>query len=162
MTNTSIIDATAIVQSLRAAGEDDEQLIADMVEGETDFHSFMQWLLNKERDEDMLQDGISSRIKALQERKAASVARKERFRAAMLDSLKTVDIAKVTLPEATISRIVVKPSIVVTDESALPESCIRIKREANKTEIKKLLDAGATVTGATLSNGGETIMIRTK
>jgi Siphovirus Gp157 len=162
MTNTSIIDATAIVQSLRAAGEDDEQLIADMVEGETDFHGFMQWLLNKERDEDMLQDGIFNRIKALQERKAASVARKERFRAAMLDALNTVGIAKVTLPEATISRIAVKPSVVITDEALLPESCIRIKREADKTAIKKEIDAGNTVAGATLSNGGETIMVRTK
>ena len=55
-----------------------------------------------------------------------------------------------------------QPAVVIFDETALPESCVRVKREPNKTEIRKMLSEGQSVPGAALSNGGETLTVRAK
>jgi hypothetical protein len=50
--------------------------------------------------------------------------------------------------------------VIITNEGAIPNDYFRIKYEANKTAIKAALEAGETIEGATLSNGGTTIQIR--
>jgi len=73
--------------------------------------------------------------------------------------MEIAEIRKVELPVATLSIGNKAASVIITDETLLPDNLVRIKREPNKTEIKKALEAGP-VAGAMLSNGGTTLMVR--
>lgn len=53
-------------------------------------------------------------------------------------------------------------SVVITDESLIPPKFFREKvtKSVNKTALKSALNAGATVQGAHLSNGGVTLVAK--
>jgi len=67
---------------------------------------------------------------------------------------------KVELPEATISLRMVPPKVIVLAEDELPDDCVKIRREADKKAIKARIEKEGGCTGATLTNGYETISIR--
>ena len=50
-----------------------------------------------------------------------------------------------------------QPKVIVTDETAIPEACVRITRKPNLTVIKGMIEIGVPVPGATLSNAEPTL-----
>ncbi len=54
--------------------ESDEELRADMLEGETNFHAVLTKLVNAERDADSLSKAVAGRISDLQARSRAPIA----------------------------------------------------------------------------------------
>jgi hypothetical protein len=52
--------------------------------------------------------------------------------------------------------------VIITDEAALPDNVVRIKREPNKTLIRELIDQGVAVNGAELSNSEPSLAMRVK
>lgn len=60
--------------------EADEELRADMLEGETNFHAVLTRLVNGERDADSLAKAVAGRISDLQARKSRAERRKEALR----------------------------------------------------------------------------------
>lgn len=153
--------AQAIINQLIDAGEDDQELIADMVDGETEFLPIMDKVLSRYREACAMEDAITARIKELQEREGRYVRKQESIKAAMLGAMTLAGMTKLPLTEATLSRGAGRQSVVVVDESALPDEFVRIKREPDKVAIANALKSGD-VAGATLSNGGETLTIRGK
>jgi hypothetical protein len=153
--------AQAIINQLIDAGEDDQELIADMVDGETEFLPIMDKVLSRYREAGAMEDAIAARIKELQERKGRYVRKQESIKAAMLGAMTLAGMTKLPLTEATLSRGASRQSVVIVDESALPDEFVRIKREPDKVAIANALKSGD-VAGATLSNGGETLTIRGK
>ena len=107
---------------------------------------------------------------AADERAKAIQARRDRYRrraeATLTDALAIMHETgerRVELGDLTASIRRNPDSVVVTDPDAVPEMLCRIvtTRAPDKAEIAKWLKSGADVPGATLSNGGESLTIRT-
>ena len=139
---------------------EDETLLADTIEGETDAHHFLSRLVQDELFIKAQADALSETIKAFGEQKARFARQVEARRELMLRIMDACQIRKAPLQEATLSLRDGSPKVVITDEAALPEEFVRWKSEPDKTAIKEALSAGQDVPGAALSNGTPTVSLR--
>lgn len=140
--------------------EEDDELRADMLEGETDLHRLLSRLVNNERDADALAKAVAGRISDLQARKARAEKRKEVMRVLMLRIMKATGLPRLALPEATVSIGKKAAGVEIVDEEALPENVVRITRAPDKKAIADLLKAGEAVPGAKMGEPGETLSLR--
>jgi len=162
----SLERATAAAKSLAdAMRTDDDDLIADMIEGETDamegVSRVLRWISER-----------NAYIAALKTVEADMAERRKRFeegvdtaRAALATFMDTVGLSKIERPEATISLRPASPSVAYAadfDPERLPEELRRWKCEADRPAVKAALEAGEEVPGATLNNGGTVLTVRTK
>jgi hypothetical protein len=138
---------------------EDEDLRADMLEGSTNLHEIMERLLSEEREADGLVEATKARIDKLATRRASFRNRQQSLRDVMMSIMQLADLRKLKFPEATISISRRGPAVQIIDESLIPDTLCKIKREVSKTAIKEALAAGFSVPGATLDNGSETIRI---
>lgn len=141
---------------------EDEILRADMIEGETEAFEFLRALEAKRREACTLAAGIASTRAELDARLARMERREQSIRALLFKIMSAADLRKAELPEATLSVRNGTPKVIITDESALPQSYLRTKIEPDKSLISAALKSGQHVTGAILSNAEDTISIRTK
>jgi len=107
-------------------------------------------------------EGVASRMQSLAERQRRYRAKAETYRGLLFSIMDTMGQKKWKHPEATVSITDGRPGVVVTDEAALPEAFVRIKREPDKAAIKAALERGELVNGAGLSNGLASLSIRMK
>lgn len=152
------------VAAIRAhlAGEGDEQLYADMLEGSTDLHEWVRYLLDKIEEDEGATKVLAEQIGDRQARKSQAGNRIERRREAIQAFLECAGIDKLTLPEATLSVRKVAPKAVVTDEAAVPEHLCRVKRSPDMAAIKAEVEAGRAVSGVSFDNGGTSLAVRRK
>lgn len=140
--------------------EADEELRADMLEGETNFHAVLTRLVNGERDADSLAKAVSGRISDLQARKSRAERRKEAMRSLMFKLLKAAGVQRVPLAEATISIGKKAASVEIVDEALLPSNVVKITHAPDKKAIADLLKAGTDVPGARMGEVGEQLSVR--
>ncbi len=140
--------------------EADEELRADMLEGETNFHAVLTRLVNGERDADSLAKAVAGRISDLQARKSRADRRKEAMRSLMFKLLKAAGVPRVPLAEATISIGKKAASVEIIDEGLLPKAFVRVSTSPDKTAIKEALQAGKKVRGAKMGEAGEQLSVR--
>ena len=138
---------------------DDEEFKMNVLEGETDFHRILTSLVRKAQFAGSIATGIAEEARRLGDRKRRYERQEDFNRALIKEVMEIAEIRKVELPLATLVISNKSASVIITDETLLPDNLVRIKREPNKTEIKKALEAGP-VAGAELSNGGTTLVIR--
>lgn len=141
--------------------KDDEELLRDTLEGNTRLYEVIDMMLGAMRENETLAEAVSVRIGKLRERQTRLTHRAQFYRALMQRLMDRVGLKSVTLPEAKISVVNTPDRVIVTDESAIPDAFCKIIREPNKTAIKNALKSGTYIPGATLSNGGQTISVRT-
>lgn len=98
--------------------------------------------------------GLAGAIKNFQARSDRKAARIERRRGAILAALEIVGLTKKELATATLSVSAGRPKVIITDETALPNSLFRKRmiHEPDITAIAEALKAGEDVPGAILSN----------
>lgn len=145
------------------AGDDiGAESIERMVQEGCNFKEAMQALLNELLGNDELLEGIKAREVELKERKSRITHKGERIRSLIQSCMDIAGEGKITLPEATISKGKSRPKVIVVHESEIPERYIKIERKPMLNDIAKALGEGETVEGCILSNGGETLTIRTK
>lgn len=142
--------------------ETDELLRRDMIEGETDATKLLSKLIRVRNETQAQVAGINEYVKELQERKGRLERRAEACRAMAFQILDAASISSFTLPEATLTIQAGQRSVIVTDETKLPEAFMRVKREPDKIAIKEALYSGKTIEGAELSNATPFLTIRTK
>lgn len=142
--------------------DEDEDLRADVLEGETDFHSIAARILRRKLDARVMSSAIKERKQEIAERQARYERQEDGYTALLKSLLIAAGVDKLTLPDATVS--ITKPRIVVeiTDETAIPQGFVEIKRIPKKAEIKKALEAGEIIPGAALGLSDDGIMVRTK
>ncbi len=155
-----------LVEHLKAMGfGDDDDLITDTVEGESDVldkvSRLIRWMA--------LQEANAEALKAVE---ADFASRRGRYservnwaRTALARFMDEVGMAKIERPEATLSMRDGKPSVVYAgdfDVENLAPSLVKTKKEADRAAIKAELEAGHEVTGATLSNGSRVLTVRVK
>ena len=138
----------------------DEELRLDMLEGSTTFVETIDRLLRKIMNDQYLSYGASTALLEIKERRDRFDRRVEFNREVIRQLMEAADIRKLELSLGTISLSNKPKSVVITDVEKIPDNYFRVKKEPNKTEIKAALEAGETIEGATMSNGGTTIQIR--
>ncbi len=151
-----ITDLIAIYPEL----EDDETLRADTLEGATDINSVLAKLVLEREAAYGMAEGVKVPVEDLRQRKARLERRGDGYGEAIERVMNAAGLSKVTLPNATLSITSAAPSVIVSDESALPERFIRTKREVDKTAINAAVKAGEKIPGVVVSNGAARLTVR--
>lgn len=141
---------------------EDDDLRADMIEGETDAVEFIGKALAARQEAVSIQKAIMSRIADLAERAARYDRKAGAMKALIRSVMRSADIDRLELPEATLSISKGRTSVDVTDLDALPQGYFKIERKADKTAIKQAIEAGNEIPGAQLVMGDESLTVRTK
>jgi hypothetical protein len=160
------VTAKALADALREGGfGDDEDLILDTLEGETDAMEAVSRLLRWMNE----RQATAQSLKTLE---ADYAARRKRFeeavksaRGALARFMDETGLTRIERPEATLSMRQGSPSVIYPadlDPETLPEKFRRWTCEADKAAIKDAMLAGEEVPGLTLSNGGTSLAVRVK
>lgn len=143
--------------------EHDEAALSEWlgpVEGDVD--SIIARLLRAARHAKSMADGAAELIEDMQARKSRYVKRNEALRATAFAIMDALGKSKVELPDITATVRSGQPSVVVTDEDAVPDIYVRTERKIDKATILSALKSGLTVEGCVLSNSLPTLSVRTK
>jgi len=160
---------TDAARALLAAYQDilgeDAAARRDAVEGETSLHDAIRAGIARLAEIRALVSGIEAFVEAAKERGDRLLAQDQRIRAALLTALEVGGLPSLETPLGTVSRRAVPPSLVITDEAAIPDD-FKVPQPP-KIDRRKLLDAlksgdpaYADIPGVELSNGGTTVAIR--
>ncbi len=143
--------------------EQDQPLFHDMLEGEAgDSLRIIERLIEASVESDALADAAKLRQADLAERRARFEKRRDAYRAVALRELEAINLRKLERAAWTASVANRPPRVVITDESALDEIYVRVKREPDKAAIAAGLKNGDVVRGAEFSNGGVGLTVRTR
>lgn len=154
--------ADVLKAQLQKIAGDDPDVIRDTIEGEIDLRELIAVAAERNVIEGAEIEGIDALVEKLQARKDRIKTRIELRRVAMLTAMQSGDIPKLVTPAGTISRKAVPPSALILEESQIPADYWKAQEpRLDKKAVLDALKAGTVVPGAQLSNGGETIAIRT-
>lgn len=144
--------------------DDDPDTDIDAILGaETqDVREILSRLLSAEQWASMQEEGADELVTRLEERRHRLLRQKQALRGTMFSILDAIGEAKAVFPQGTISIREGKPAVHITDETALDDRFVTIKRVPNKTEIGIALRDGEVVEGAVLANSMPTLSIRNK
>lgn len=155
--------ARLIAEALREAGHgEDDVLIHDMIEGETNLMIAAENAAIQAKIFERIADGIKETAAGLGERAARFFAKSEAIRSAIARAMDQAGVKTLRCDAVTLTLSDAPPKVMIADPDGLPDEFIRVKREADKTAVKEALKAGKTIPGATLSNGGATLIARWK
>lgn len=151
--------AQLLLSSLRDIDLDEEDK-ATAIEGETSLAETVAAAVDRLEEIKTLQEAIKERVDRLKHRAARLEQQREAIRNALRSMLETTGLAKVETPAGTVGQRRVPPSVVVVDETQIPADYL--KPQPPKIDVKGIAQAlkdGKIVTGAQLSNGGQTVAI---
>lgn len=150
----------AAAELIRALGDDDEDLIHDTVEGETDFFECVEKVLSEISECEILAAGINDMQKKLSDRLQRVGGREARLRGLLDQAFQLAEIQSHTFPSATISMKRVPPKLIIKDEASIPSTFYEPQPpKLDKAALLKAAKNGP-IAGAEMSNGGTTIQIR--
>lgn len=142
--------------------EDDEAWLATL-ESETDFNEILTTIVRRIEDTKALVIGTKDRFEELKARKDRFEHRVDTLRELAFKIMHAADLAKVELPEATLSLRAGQQQLVgEADPKDLPDSLCKISRDLNRTAIKEALKTGQEVPGFQISNSPPSLSIRVK
>jgi len=156
------MEAAVVAQIVAAFDGEDDETIRQAIQDGTCIEEIMRALLNAIAEDESMEEAISIRQRELAERKGRFGARRGRVRDVLSDLMQRANLRKLELAEATLSLSNSPQSVRITDENAIPDQFLRIKKEPDKAAIKDALKSGDIVAGAELSNGGQSLTIRRK
>ena len=139
---------------------EDQQLIADMIDGETNALDIVRALIRFSIESGSLADAAKERMEALKHRRDRFLQRSETARNTALAMLNALECGKLEEPDFTASITKGRPKLVTTGEP--PDAFARVTREWDKVAAKAAIEAGQNVEGAMLSNSPPSLTIRTK
>lgn len=140
----------------------DELALTDTLDGITDAGDFIAYWCRKAREDGAMADALSDMIGEMQMRKNRLLARAERQRDLALQLMDAIGERRIVRPDLTISVQPGRANVIISDEATIPDSFCKTVRIPDKTAIKEALENGETVAGASLSNGGQTLVLRSK
>jgi len=141
---------------------DDEAWLATL-ESQTNFNEALTAIVRRIEDTKALVVGTKDRFEELKARKDRFEFRVEKLREIAFRLMHSAELAKVELPEATLSlRAGTQQIIGDADPALLPDTLCKISRSLDRTAIKEALKAGQEVPGFKLSNSPPSLTIRIK
>lgn len=142
--------------------QDDEELLADMLEGETDLHRVISKAVSKKLDAKTMVQALKAREADMKERRSRFERQDELFTALISQMMEIAGLKKLALPEATVSMTSPRDSVEILDIDALPQGFFKVERKALSKEILAAIKAGEAIPGAALRTGESGLMVRTK
>lgn len=157
--------ARDLMAQLRQDGADDDaELVADAIEGETNLTEALAAALAEIDDLDTLELGLEAVNRRNDTRLAAIRARRDRIRAAMEQAMVSVDQPTLRLPTATITVAKRAPQLVVVNEADIPSRFWKQPDppapKLDKKALTAALKADEAIPGAQLDNGSVTLVVR--
>jgi hypothetical protein len=141
----------------------DETALTELLGSETgDIDAILARLLRGARHAKSMADAAAEQIEDMQTRKQRYQRRAESMRATAFAIFDAIGRAKMELPDMTVTIRAGQPSVIVTDEDAIPDIYVRVERKPDKATILSALKSGLTVDGCELSNSVASLSIRTK
>jgi Siphovirus Gp157 len=117
----TLAQISSVMATLKAAQvDDDEKLVTDAIEGETDAYEVLGSLLRQHDHFQALANGAKANKTDVAVRQARFEAKVEAFRSAMLSVVEMTGLDKITLPQATISMREIKAKLVLVSPEAVP------------------------------------------
>lgn len=154
--------ASQVAAALIAAGiEPDDPDFAELMASETDVLERLRRILRAARHTEAQSKALGEIQSEMRERKARLDKRAESLRGVVLQALGELGLKKLEAPDFSASVGAPKPSVLITDEAALPDDVCAFKRVPSKTAIAAALAEGP-VPGASMSNGTPSLTIRTR
>lgn len=154
--------ASQVAAALIAAGiEPDDPDYAELLGNETDVLERLRRILRAACHTEAQSKALGEMLGEMRERKARLDKKAESLRGVVLQALGELGLRKLEAPDFSASVGGPKPSVLITDEAALPDDVCAFKRVPSKTAIAAALAEGP-VAGASMSNGTPTLTIRTR
>lgn len=119
----------------RIGVDDDERLVLDTLEGETDLFAMLSKLLSQVEDDEGQVAALKDQIETRRFRIAAAEARIDRARVMIGRLMDFAQQDKIVLPEATLSRRTVKAKLAVITKDAVPHDLCAVKYDPDKALI---------------------------
>lgn len=155
--------AKGLRESLAKLAEGDEELMLDMIEGETSLVECIDALLLRGAADKSLAVGIDAVMADLQARKARVEKRIAFDRALIEQAMMVAEITKLERPAATLSLSNRQAALRVDNEADIPaEFWITGAPKLDRKALSAALKEGRAVTGAALSNAAPSLTVRVK
>jgi len=167
MTHTSALTREAqaardLIAKLKDIIGDDEDFAMDVIEGQTSLVEVVNSLIAQEGEDEAHIRAIQEYATKLSARALNINARIERRRNALLAAFQNAGVKSLRCPLGTVGIRPTPAKAIPTDESIIPDEFWKPRDPVlDKRALLAALKEGRTVPGATLSNGGVTISIRT-
>jgi hypothetical protein len=141
---------------------EDPELLAGMIEGETNFDSVLERVVTAFLDMVSMKDAVALRMSALRERGERFDRKAEALKSLAYAIMQHAEKTMVRLPVATLSMAKGRARVVIDDLDQIPQGYVKTERVPLKTEILATLQAEGNLPGAHLEQGEATLSIRTK
>jgi hypothetical protein len=174
--------AVAAMREAYGIGDDDEDLLADVIEGQTSLHEVFDLILGRIRDAEIIVEGIEAVSADLDLRKRRAADGIKRDRSLIEQAMTIAELDKVVRPTATLSLRINQPTVTVIEEADIPaDFFVRGDPKLDKKALNAAVLAHAAamqieddaeraaalaeapeIKGVTLSNGAPSVTIRSK
>ena len=141
--------------------EDDLELLASTIEGETDFDALLDAILEQFLDRVTMREAVTRRIETLEERVARFDKAAELFKKMAFDLMTSADKTLVRRPLATLVVSKGRPRLVLDDDFNA-QGYMKVETKPMKAEIAEALKSGIELPGAKLVDSEPVFSIRTK
>lgn len=141
---------------------EDLNALQDTLDGETDALDVAAGMIRAAQRRYAMAEGLRALQQDMADRKARLADGGDKLMEAAQSMMDAIGVRKMERPDFTAWLRATPPKVQIIDEGALPDRAWRTTRAIDKTEIKKLLAEGLEVPGAALTNGGESLTVRTK
>jgi hypothetical protein len=141
----------------------DDETLFDTLEGVSDLFDQLQVLIRSALDDASLVEALKIRVADMRARVSRLEGRVERKRALAAEVMREAGLPRVVAADFTASVRPVPPGLIVNEETAIPPAFwVPQPPKLNRQELLAALKAGTAVPGASLSNGGSTLAVRTR
>lgn len=162
MLHAATTASDVLKEQLREIAGDDLDTIRDTIEGEVDLRGLICLAAEQNVTDAGLVNGLAETINKLAARKDRIEKRIGLLRVAILAAMQSGEIKSLETPAGTITRKAVPPTALILSEAEIPSQYWKPQDpKLDKKAVGEALKAGKEVPGAMMSNGGETIQIRT-
>lgn len=147
--------------SMAAVDPDDEVLMMDMIEGETNLFEALDLLLSRISVNNAMIVGLEEAEKQMSSRKDRFKKRVEADRALIEQAMMIADLEKVERPTATLSLSKRAPKAEITEEADVPAEFFKPQPpKLDKKAVLAALAEGRTIPGAYLTNAAPSLTLR--
>ncbi len=140
--------------------EFDEQTILDAIEGETDLLECLYDIDDSILADEIQLAGLSAMIAKLQERKERIGKRSDSKRTVIRKAMEKAGLRKFNHATGMVYLQRTARKVMIVDETEIPDAFWMQNPRVDKAAVKKAIESGTPVAGATLSNADETLVIR--
>lgn len=150
------------LKSLYPEIEEDIDLLADTIEGQTDLDGILSKLVDFVLDAESMAEAVKARKNEIAERQKRYERQGETGRKAIQQLMEAACQNKIVLPEATLSITSPREKVEIIDADALPQGFFKVERKPLSKEIFAALKSGERIPGADLRLGDAGLMVRTR